>query len=96
MVYVATRLLLTVLLAVLVWFAARLIELQMPWLVAAMIGIVTQLPIAWLVFGSLRDRATRAAASTGSRRRAERDRLRAELAGADSTAQADDRSQDGR
>lgn len=73
--YVALRLLLTVAVAAALLGLSALLDLGMPVLVAAMLAIIVQLPLGWLVFGRLRERVTTASAESAGRRR----RLRADL-----------------
>jgi hypothetical protein len=79
--YVALRILLTLVIAALVVLLARLAGLDMPVLVAAMLAVIVQLPLAWLMLGGMRRRLTaQLAASAGERRRL-RGELRAALSG---------------
>lgn len=79
LVYTALRLgLIAVLTAVLVLF--------MPLIVALAFAIILQLPLAYLLFPGPRRRVNAALAAASGQRRAERDRLRAALAGEDSGA----------
>lgn len=78
-IYTALRLgLIAVLTAVLVLF--------MPLIVALAFAIILQLPLAYLLFPGPRRRVNAALAAASGQRRAERDRLRAALAGEDSGA----------
>lgn len=81
LLYVALRLLLTVGIAAALLGLSALLGLGMPLLVAAMLAIILQLPLSWLVFGSLRERVTSAAAASAGRRRRLRSDLRDALAG---------------
>jgi hypothetical protein len=58
-----------------------LLMLFMPFIVALLFAIIVQLPLSWLLFGGPRRRVTEAMAATTAHRRAERERLRAALAG---------------
>ena len=79
--YVALRILLTVVIAVVLVLVAQLAGLDMPVLVAAMLAVIVQLPLAWLLLGGLRRRLTaQLAASAGERRRL-RGELQAALSG---------------
>lgn len=57
--------------------------LFMPFIVALLFAIIVQLPLAWLLFAEPRRRVNRAMAASSAHRRAERERLRAALAGED-------------
>lgn len=73
-VYTLLRLaLVAVLTAVLVSF--------MPLIVALLFAIIIQLPLSWLMFARPRRRVNEAIAQSSAHRRAERERLRAALAG---------------
>lgn len=79
LVYTALRLgLIAVLTAVLALF--------MPLIVALAFAIILQLPLAYLLFPGPRKRVNAALAAASAQRRAERDRLRAALAGEESAA----------
>ncbi|NNG35034.1 DUF4229 domain-containing protein [Nakamurella aerolata] len=73
--YVALRLGLLVVLATVIWGVAALVGLEMPVLVAAMLAIITGLPLSWLIFSRQRLAATEAL----EQRSGERRRTRAEL-----------------
>lgn len=73
--YVLLRLALLVALAAAIWGIAALVGLQMPVVVAAMLAIITGLPLSWLVFGRQRLAATEALEQRSGQRR----RTRAEL-----------------
>jgi hypothetical protein len=79
--YLLLRLLLTALLTAALLGVSALAHLGMPVLVAAMLAIVLQLPLAWLLLARQRDRVTAATAASASRRRRTREQLRAALAG---------------
>lgn len=53
----------------------------MPFIVALMFAIIVQLPLSWLLFAGPRRRVNEAMAVSSAHRRAERERLRAALAG---------------
>ena len=75
-VYSALRVgLVVVLTAVLAFF--------MPLIVALLFAIIVQLPVSWLLFAGPRRRVNEAMAASSAHRRAERERLRAALAGSD-------------
>ncbi|MEJ7650612.1 MAG: DUF4229 domain-containing protein [Nakamurella sp.] len=86
--YVALRILLTVLIAALVVLLARLAGLDMPVLVAAMLAVIVQLPLAWLILGGMRRRLTAQLAASAGERRQLRGELRAALSG-ERTSSAD-------
>jgi Flp pilus assembly protein TadB len=74
-VYTAARL------ALLAGIAALLVLATVPLLVALLIAIVLSLSLSLVLFRRLRDRLTVELAAVRSRRRAERERLRASLRG---------------
>lgn len=59
----------------------------MPVLVALAFALVLQMPLAFVLFRGSRDRLSAALAVSNARRRSDRDRLRAVLAGEDDAAQ---------
>jgi hypothetical protein len=63
----------------------------MPLLVALAFAIVLQMPLAFVLFRGTRQRLSDALAVTNARRRAERERLRAALAGEPEEGSASDR-----
>jgi len=79
--YVLLRLLLTALLTAALIGISAVAGLGMPVLVAAMLAVVLQLPLAWLLLGRQREKVTAATAASASRRRRTREQLRAALAG---------------
>lgn len=58
-----------------------LLMLFMPFIVALLFAIIVQLPLSWLLFAGPRRRVNEAMAASSAQRRAERERLRAALAG---------------
>ena len=58
-----------------------LLMLFMPFIVALLFAIIVQLPLSWLLFAGPRRRVNEAMAASSAHRRAERERLRAALAG---------------
>ena len=60
-----------------------LLALFMPLIVALLFAIIVQLPLSWLLFAGPRRRVNEAMAASSAHRRAERERLRAALAGSD-------------
>lgn len=91
--YVALRILLTVVIAAVVFFAAQLGGLDMPIQVAAMLAVIVQLPLAWLVLGGLRRRLTAQLAASAGERRQLRGELRAALS--DGRTYSEDRTEFG-
>lgn len=79
--YVLLRLSLTALLTAGLLGISAVARLDMPVLVAAMLAVVLQLPLAWLLLSRQRERVTAAVAASASRRRRTREQLRAALAG---------------
>jgi hypothetical protein len=79
--YTALRLGLVVALAVFLYFVPQLAGVQIPLIVAVLLAVVLQLPMAWLLFERQRNRLT--GLMRTAERRGERDRLRAALAGTD-------------
>ena len=79
--YVALRILLTVVIAALVVLLARLAGLDMPVLVAAMLAVIVQLPLAWLMLRGMRRRLTAQLAASAGERRQLRGELQAALSG---------------
>lgn len=73
--YTLVRLAITTAITVLVMYFG------VPFIVALAFGVVIQMPLSWLLLGSLRARVTAGLAAATVRRRAERDRLRAALSG---------------
>jgi predicted PurR-regulated permease PerM len=71
----------TLLRVVLFAVIAVALSIFMPLVVAALFAIVLQLPLAWVLFGRQRRRVNDAIARASRHRRADRDRLRAALAG---------------
>ena len=71
-------------LGILVVSAGVLVLLHVPLLVAAAVAVVLVMPLSMLVFGSLRRRVATGLAQRSQRRQAQRERLRAQLRGADS------------
>ncbi|HEY5881511.1 MAG TPA: DUF4229 domain-containing protein [Nakamurella sp.] len=63
-----------------------LLMLFMPFIVALLFAIIVQLPLSWLLFAGPRRRVNEAMAASSAHRRAERERLRAALAGEDPRA----------
>ncbi len=59
------------------------LALFMPLIVALLFAIIVQLPLAWLLFAGQRRQVNERLAATSAHRRAERERLRAALAGED-------------
>lgn len=66
-----------------------LLMLFMPFIVALLFAIIVQLPLSWLLFAGPRRRVNKAMASSSAQRRAERERLRAALAGDRSAAEGE-------
>jgi hypothetical protein len=79
--YVLLRLLLTAVLTGILLGVGALFDLGMPVLVALMLAIILQMPLAWLVLARQRTRVEVAMAASAGRRRRTRDDLRAALAG---------------
>jgi len=67
-----------------------LLMLFMPFIVALLFAIIVQLPLSWLLFAGPRRRVNEAMAASSAHRRAERERLRAALAGEDPQAAGSD------
>lgn len=88
--YVVLRLLLTVAIAAAVLGLAALAGLQMPVLVAAMLAVVIQLPLSWLLLAGMRRRVTAGLAESAGQRRRLREELREALAGRPSDTDGDD------
>ncbi len=84
--YSALRLLLLVGLTVVLYYLPRLAGVQLPLIMAVLLAVVLQLPMAWLLFARPRLRVTALLAARSADRRSERDRLRSALAGDDTTA----------
>ncbi len=59
------------------------LALFMPLIVALLFAIILQLPLSWVLFAGPRRRVNEAMAASSAHRRAERERLRAALAGQD-------------
>ncbi len=59
------------------------LTLFMPLIVALLFAIIVQLPLSWVLFAGPRRRVNEAMAASSAHRRAERERLRAALAGQD-------------
>lgn len=79
--YVLLRLLLTAVIAAALLGISALVTLDMPVLVAIMLAIVLQLPLAWILLPKQRDRAASAIAASAGRRRRVHEDLRSALAG---------------
>lgn len=79
--YVLLRLLLTAVITGILLGVGALFDLGMPVLVALMLAIILQMPLAWLVFARQRTRVEAAMAASTGRRRRTREDLRAALAG---------------
>ncbi|MGI8416068.1 MAG: DUF4229 domain-containing protein [Nakamurella sp.] len=79
--YVLLRLLLTAVIAAALLGISVLVTLDMPVLVAIMLAIVLQLPLAWILLPKQRDRAASAMAVSAGRRRRVHEDLRSALAG---------------
>lgn len=79
--YVLLRLLLTAVLTGVLLGVGGLFDLGMPVLVALMLAIILQMPLAWLVLARQRTKVEAAMAASTGRRRRTRDDLRAALAG---------------
>ena len=71
-----------------------LLMLFMPFIVALLFAIIVQLPLAWLLFAGPRRRVNEAMAVSSAHRRAERERLRAALAGETRRSTANERRAD--
>ncbi|HEY7814099.1 MAG TPA: DUF4229 domain-containing protein [Nakamurella sp.] len=71
----------TVLRVGLIAVITMLLMLFMPFIVALLFAIIVQLPLSWLLFAGPRRRVNEAMAVSSAHRRAERERLRAALAG---------------
>ena len=76
--YTAVRLALVAVVALVLVLAG------VPLLVSILLALVLVLPLSLVLFRSLRTRVTAGLQQAGERRRAERDRLRAQLRGGDS------------
>jgi FtsH-binding integral membrane protein len=82
LLYVAARLLLVALVAVLIVVAARLLGLrEFPIVVAVLFAIVIAMPLGIWLLAPLRDRATASIAVVDERRRRDREQLQARLRG---------------
>lgn len=79
--YVLLRLLLTAVVAAALLGISALVTLDMPILVAIMLAIILQLPLAWILLPKQRDRAASAMAASAGRRRRVHEDLRSALAG---------------
>lgn len=75
------RLLLVVVIAALVLGVSSALSAQVPLIVALLVALVAQLPLALLLFGGLRKRVNEGIVVVDARRRAEKERLHARLAG---------------
>lgn len=81
-VYTLARLFLVVVLAAVIFFAARLLGVtDMPIAVALLFGIILALPLGIWLLGPLRRRATTGIAEVDARRRRDREQLEARLRG---------------
>lgn len=84
--------------ALIVVVAAILTVVGVPLLVSVAVGIVVALPLSLVLLRGLNSRVSTELAHRGAKRRAERDKLRAELRGADGSsdsAEADQRDDNG-
>jgi len=79
--YSVLRLLLVVGLTVVLYYLPRLAGVQLPLIMAVLLAVVLQLPMAWLLFTGPRQRVTALMAVRSADRRSERERLRSALAG---------------
>ena len=75
------RLVLVAALTAAIFFGARLINVQVPLVVAMLFGIVVALPLGVWLLAPMRRRATAGIAAVDERRRLERDQLQARLRG---------------
>ena len=66
-----------------------LLMLFMPFIVALLFAIIVQLPLSYLLFTGPRRRVNAAIAEASAHRRAERERLRAALAGENPTGEGE-------
>ena len=80
-VYTLARLVLVAALTAAIFFGARLINVQVPLVVAMLFGIVVALPLGVWLLAPMRRRATAGIAAVDERRRLERDQLQARLRG---------------
>ena len=84
--YTAARLLLIAAVTVVVYFLPRAFDVEVPLVLALLVAIVLQLPMAWLLLPRQRYQVTELLAARTSQRRTERDRLRAALSGEGATS----------
>lgn len=81
-IYTLARLILVVVLAAVIFFAAHLFGItDMPIAVALLFGIILALPLGIWLLGPLRRRATAGIAEVDARRRSDREQLEARLRG---------------
>lgn len=80
-VYTLARLVLVAALTAAIFFGARLLDVQVPLVVAMLFGIIVALPLGIWLLAPLRRRATAGIAAVDERRRAEREQLQARLRG---------------
>lgn len=85
--YSVLRLLLVVGLILVLYYLPRLAGVQLPLIMAVLLAVVLQLPMAWLLFAGPRLRVTALMAARSADRRTERERLRAALAGDDAAVE---------
>lgn len=74
-VYSALRILLIVALTAALMGISALFDIGMPLLMAALLAIILQLPLAWVIFAKYRRRVNNAIAAKTAHRRAERTKL---------------------
>jgi uncharacterized membrane protein YfcA len=79
--YTLARLVLVAALTAAIFFGARLINVEVPLVVAMLFGIIVALPLGIWLLAPLRRRATAGIAAVDERRRLERDQLQARLRG---------------
>lgn len=80
-VYTALRVGLTIAIGVAAYSISGWLKVQMPLIVAALLAVIIQLPMAWLLFDARRRRVNDLLAQRAGRRRQQRERLRDELEG---------------
>ncbi len=79
--YTAARLALVVVIAALIFFVGRLVDVQVPLVVAAVFGVLIALPVGMVAFKSLRLRVNDQIARIDAARSARHDELQSRLRG---------------
>ncbi|BDT89404.1 hypothetical protein FMUAM8_51680 [Nocardia cyriacigeorgica] len=79
--YTVARLGLVALITVVIMFAARLIDVEIPLVVAALFALIIAMPLSLVLFKSLRTKVNEDIAVVDERRRQDKAQLRARLRG---------------